>query len=192
MQFSKVCGKLQPHDKTAPSTRIMADCNDIVLDIYNHPSLLALISKIKPEAIRDDLRQEIAVSLLTQPCSKISSLFASNELIRYAMKVCWIMATSSTSQFYYKFKKSDLTKAVEYLYSQQELPTIPESLAYQAQTILKQKNKTVEDDHEVRIFNKYVELGTARKVALYYGIPVNHVCNVVNKVKSELKCILLS
>jgi hypothetical protein len=170
----------------------MSNCNEIVLDIYNHPALLNLIAKIKPQAIQDDLRQEIAVSLLTQPCEKIAALFASNELIRYSMKICWLMATSSTSQFYYKFKKSDLTKAVEYLYSMQELPTIPEHLALRAQTVLQNKNKTVEDDHEVRIFNKFVELGTARKVALYYGIPLNHVCNVINKVKSELKCILLS
>jgi hypothetical protein len=35
-----------------------------------------------------------------------------------------------------------------------------------------------------------VELGSARAVAKYYGIPLNHTVNVINKVKKELKCLL--
>lgn len=168
----------------------MSDCNKIVQDIYNHPDVLALISKIKPESIRDDLRQEIAVSLLEQPCERIASLFSGNNLLGYTMKVCWIMATSKTSGFYYKFKKHDIVKALEYLRATQPLPEIPISLAQKAKEALSKKNENIYDDHEVRIFNKYVELGSSRAVARYYDIPVNHVCNIVNKVKSELKCIL--
>jgi hypothetical protein len=101
------------------------------------------------------------------------------------------MATSKTSEFYYKYKKSDLLKAVEYFNSQLDLPIIPESLAAEATKALTKNNINIETDHEIRIFNKYVELGSNRKVAEYYGIPVNHVCNITNKVKKELKCILL-
>jgi hypothetical protein len=72
------------------------------------------------------------------------------------------------------------------------MPELPIELAYEADAILKTKNKDIHDDHEARIFNKYVELGSMRKVASYYRIPLNHVCNVVNKVKSDLKCLLLS
>ncbi len=170
---------------------MMNKCNDIVLEIYNHPDLIKAVSKTKPESIQDDLRQEIAVSLLLQPCDKISALFASNNLLRYAIKICWFMATSKTSEFYYKYKKSDLLKAVEYFNSQLDLPIIPESLAAEATKALTKNNINIETDHEIRIFNKYVELGSNRKVAEYYGIPVNHVCNITNKVKKELKCILL-
>jgi hypothetical protein len=70
------------------------------------------------------------------------------------------------------------------------LPSIPESLAIKAILIIKEKNKDKYDDHEARLFNTYVELGSARKVAIYYNIPVNHVCIVINKVKKELKCLL--
>jgi hypothetical protein len=169
----------------------MADCRKMIADIYSHPDILNLISRIKPENVRDDLRQEIAVSLLEQPCEKIASLFAGNNLLRYAIKVCWLMATSKTSPFYYKYRKSELVKAVEYLRLNQPFPVIPESLAGIANGHLKKKNKDVYDDHEARIFNKYVELGSCRAVARYYKIPVNHTCNIVHKVKIELKCLLL-
>jgi hypothetical protein len=168
----------------------MSDCNKIIVDVYNHPDLLLLISKIKPENVQDDLRQEIAISLLEQDCSRIAALFANDNLLRYVMKVCWLMATSKTSAFYTKFRKSDLIKAVEYLKSQEKLPELPISLALKAKEHLSTKNQTIYDEHEVRIFNKYVELGSCRKVAYYFGIPINHSCNVVSKVKKELKCIL--
>lgn len=169
----------------------MQNCKEAVVNVYTHPDLLNLISKVKPENIRDDLRQEIAVSLLEQPCEKVAALFAGDNLLKYAIKVCWIMATGTHNSFYYKYKKSDLTKAVEYIRQTQTLPELPISLAFKAQSILQQKTGNVNDDHEVRIFNKYVELGSSRAVSKYYDIPLNHVCNVVNKIKTELKCILL-
>lgn len=169
----------------------MQDCQEAVVNVYSHPDLLNLISKIRPENIRDDLRQEIAVSLLEQPCDTVAALFAGDNLLRYSMKICWLMATSKTSPFYYKYKKSDFTKAVAYLHQTQSLPEIPISLAYHAKEVLSKKNKNINEDHEVRIFNKYVELGSSRAVARYYQIPLNHVCNVVNKIKTELRCLLL-
>lgn len=72
------------------------------------------------------------------------------------------------------------------------LPELPINLAYTAQKNLNERGGDIYGDHEVRIFNKYVELGSSRAVARFYNIPVNHVCNVVNKVKKELKCSLLS
>lgn len=167
----------------------MSECNDIVLKVYNHPDLLNLISKIKPTDLQDDLRQEIAVSLLEQDCKKIAKLFAADNLLRYSIKVCWLMATSKTSRFYYTYKKSDLIKAVQYLTATEPGEPIIH-LADKAKEVLSLKNKTIYDDHEVRLFNKYVELGSSRKVAAYYKIPINHVCTVIKKVKKELKCIL--
>ena len=169
----------------------MQDCQEAVVNVYSHPDLLNLISKIKPENIRDDLRQEIAVSLLEQPCDTVAALFAGDNLLRYSMRVCWFMATSKTSPFYYKYKKSDFTKAVEYIRQTQTLPCLPVSMAYIAKEALSKKNNNANEDHEARIFNKYVELGSARAVSRYYDIPFNHVLNVVNKIKLELRCLLL-
>ena len=102
------------------------------------------------------------------------------------------MATSNTSAFSKKFQKCDINQALDYMKAIQPLPSIPETLAIKAKSALRDKNKNKYDDHEARIFNKYVELGTSRKVAKYFDIPVNHVCGIVKKVKLELKCLLLA
>ena len=60
------------------------------------------------------------------------------------------MATSKTSEFYYKYKKSDLLKAVEYFNSQLDLPVIPVSLALEATKALNKNNIDIETDHEIR------------------------------------------
>ena len=165
----------------------MSDCNHYIEQIYIHPDINNLIQKIQPEGIRDDLRQEIAISLLEMPCEKVAGLFAQDNLVKYAIRTCWLMATSKTSPFYYRYKKSDILKAVEYLEYLQPCVKIPTSNVYKA---LNDKTGTVEGDHETRIFNKFTELGSARAVARFYNIPLNHVCNVVAKVRQELKQIL--
>ena len=171
----------------------MAECNNVVESFYKHSTFNALMEKVRCKAIRDDLRQEIALRLLTQPCEKITALFARNELIRYATRICWILATSERSQYSDANRVKQYLKAIDYMNDTTELPdAVPVELAYEARMILDGKTQTVSDDHERRIFSKFVELGSARKVANYYHIPVNHCCNIINKVKSELKCILLS
>ena len=126
------------------------------------------------------------------PCERVATLFAADNLLRYAIKMCWIMATCPSSSFAKKFSNCNMSKALDYMKSMQPLPTIPESLAVKASIILKAKNKDQYDDHEARLFNMYVELGSCRKVAAYYSIPINHTCKVINKVKKELKCLLQS
>lgn len=169
----------------------MPNCTEIITDIYQHPALNNLIAKIKPHCLQDDLRQEIAISLLEQPCERIAIIHSEQGLLKYALRACWNMATTTNGAFFYKYKKNDFAKALEYLRSLQG-QTIPTSYAHIAAGVLQDKNKTVYEDHEARIFNKYIELGSARKVAAYYNIPVNHTCNVISKVKKELKCLLRS
>jgi len=169
----------------------MPDCNEIILKVYNSQELTNLLDKINPKAIRDDLRQEIALALMELPPKKIIDLWASNDLIRYALVMTWNMAIGKGHKFSKSHKILENIKAIEYINAIKPLPELPISMAYKAESILKSKNKDIHDDHEARIFNKYVELGSARKVASYYRIPINHVCNIVNKVKSELKCLLL-
>lgn len=166
------------------------DCAEIVENIYSHPELLEVLSKIKPEAIRDDLRQELALSLLGQPCEKISRLFASNNLLRYAIKIMWNMAVGNgTSQhpYSYTYARKDLAQAIRYLYATRELPALPIELSTKAAEVLSGKTKDKYDYHEQQIFWKYVELGTCRKVSNYFGIPKSHVQIVVKKVRNEIK-----
>lgn len=166
------------------------DCTGIVEKIYSHPELLEVLSKIKPEAIRDDLRQELALSLLGQPCEKISRLFASNSLLRYAIKIMWNMAVGNgTSQhpYSYTFTRKEMAQALRYMYDTRPLPGLPADLGVKAAEVLSGKTRDKYDYHEQQIFWKYVELGTCRKVSTYFGIPKSHVQIVVKKVKNEIK-----
>lgn len=197
----------------------MQDCQEAVVNVYSHPDLLNLISKIKPENIRDDLRQEIAVSLLEQPCEKVAALFAGKNLLRYAIKICWNHAYGKDNKFANTFRKvtydidvndlldidsdmlntnSTLFKSLNYLKEvgvrdreEQENYTLMNAIAVSDFIVKKKNNGNRNDEHEARLFDKYVELGSSRAVARYYQIPLNHVCNVVNKIKVELRCLLL-
>jgi len=166
-------------------------CAEIIKEIYNHNDIVSLISKIHPESIRDDLRQELALTLLEQPCDKISGLMSENNLIKYAMRTCWNMATGSNNKFYRMYKRSDLAKAAEYLRLMQHGYEIPYSVAFKASEVICNKQvKDVFSQHEAAIFNKYIELGGVRAVARYYGIPAMHVSKVVRTVRQELKQVV--
>jgi hypothetical protein len=120
-------------------------------------------------------------------CDKLTEMMEKNNLIGYAIKVCWIMATSKTSQFYYKYKKSDLNKAINYLHSIHDFPSLDLELADHAKEYIK---KTYTNE-EVQVFQKYTELRSGRIVADQLNIPVNKAYNIINKIKTELKCYLL-
>jgi len=98
------------------------------------------------------------------------------------------MATSKTSEFYYRYKKKDIVQAIEYMQHLQPGCIIPHSHAHIAVKTLETKAQQDKySDHEVRIFNKFIELGGVNKVARFYGIPAMHVSIVVRKVRNELK-----
>jgi hypothetical protein len=96
------------------------------------------------------------------------------------------MATGKTA-FYNKYRRNDFHKAIEYMRTLQTGTHILPSVVYKVHEVLENKVQTAHEDHERRLFQKYIELGSARSVARYYSIPVNHVCNVVTKVRIELK-----
>lgn len=97
------------------------------------------------------------------------------------------MATSSTSPFFYKYKKNDIDKAVKYLeYLQAKALGSRESTL--AQRILADKlQRSANDAHEAIIFQKYIELNSCVEVAKYFKIPKSHIYKVVNNCKAELK-----
>jgi len=174
----------------AASLSSSPDCSGIVQHVYTHPDLSAVLSKIKPEAIQEDIRQEMAISLLEQPCDKISRLFSQNNLLRYAIRICFNMAVGNgTAQHQYSttYTRKQLARALKFMYDTRPLPAVPTEVGHKAAELLNAKNKDKYDYHEQQIFWKYAELGTCRKVAQYFGIPRSHVDMVVKKVREELK-----
>mgnify|MGYP003325769014 FL=1 len=166
----------------------MNKCSKYIEEIYLHPKVKDLISKIKPIELQDDLKQEMALALLSIDCKKILKLHKENKLIDYTLKTIWLMGTSSTSGFYSKFKKINNID----FYDLQTVSSSTSDKPYKlAKSVLNAKiDKSPNDAHESIIFNKYVELNSSVKVADYFKIPKSHVFMVVKKTRNELKKIL--
>lgn len=165
----------------------MSKCHKYIEEIYLHPAFNKLLSKIEPIELQDDLKQEVALVLLSYDCKKISKLYKKNELLKYTLQIVWNLGVLSKGSFYKVYKKNQVDKAVEYLRSQlgNEIPVKASAIA---KKVLKEKlDKNPNDAHESIIFNKYVELRSCKKVADYFMIPHLHVFNVVKKTKEELK-----
>lgn len=174
-------------DKNKSST-----CNEIIESIYLNPQIDQLIKSVHPIDLQDDLRQELALTLLTIKCDKITEIWNSNGLIGFSIKIITNMAFSSTSQFYKKFRKNDYDKAINYLKSQLKLPELNPKFAKIANERLIAKFALDEmQAHEAILFNKYVELRSCKKVSDYFNIPEKHVKDIIRKTKLELKTLCL-
>lgn len=167
----------------------MINCNDIIELIYVDQSINTFIKKIKPIDLQQDLKQELALILLNIDCDKLTQLHNEGNLIKYVIKIIWNISTSYNVEFYKKFKKNENIEAFEYISYINNINDKSYQSSYKiAKNILDNKtSKSVNDLHEVIIFDKYVELRNCKKVAAYFGIPYLHVFNVVKKVKQELK-----
>jgi len=161
--------------------------NQIIEQIYLHPKVRELIKNIKPEHLQQDLLQEVAVVLLTYPEEKIIKLHNEGNLLAYTLKTIWKLGTGTKGSFYKIYKKNDLIKAIDYFRCQLG-KEIPISTTIIASNILSKKlDSNANDAHESIIFQKYVELKSAKKVADFFNIPHLHAFNVIKKTKNELK-----
>lgn len=171
----------------------LSSCNEIIEYIYRHPEICRLIKSVHPIDLQDDLRQEMALTLLSYDCDKIKSIYDSNGLIGFSIKIITNMAFSSTSRFYKKFRQSDYDKAIEYLRCQTKLPELNPKFATIASKRLFDKH--AEDEmhaHEAILFTKYVEVRSCKKVAEFYNIPEKHVKDIIRKTRAELKTICIT
>jgi hypothetical protein len=166
----------------------MNDCRQYIEQIYLSKEINSLIEKCSHKSLQDDLRQELAIALLQQPCEKIIELKERDKLIGFALRIVWNMATSSNSGFYYKFRKNDMKKLSNYLYSQMTGKDYSDSANVAKKAIVnKMQNGDITDNHEALLFNSYIELRSCEKVAKHFGVPKHHVQFVLAKVKQELK-----
>lgn len=171
----------------------MNNCINHIKLLYTSKEINNFISNIKPVDLQDDLRQELALALLSIGCEKINSISENKGLIPFSIKILSNMAFSSTSPFYKKFKKNYYKEAIDYLKSQIKLPTLDSNLHGIINNRLKDKyTKDEINAHEAILFNSYVEFRSCQKVATHYGIPLKHVKDVVYKTKKELKQLCTS
>ena len=165
----------------------MPECNDIIIEVYTNPKLLAILKSIKPIELQSDLLQELAIALLDYDCTKLRQIHSEGKLINFSISILWKMGTLQNGYFYKTYKRNDIGKAMEYIQSTlgQE---IPDHYSQIAKDILNNKlSKSAGEAHEAMIFMKYVELESCQKVADYFGVPRLHIFQVVKSVKEELK-----
>lgn len=165
----------------------MHQCAEYIEKIYTNQRVNKLIAKIEPVDLQDDLKQEMAIVLLSYDCKRIKELYDKNELVKFAMGIIWKMGTKQKGYFYKTYRKRDFVKAYEYLKSQSGKSFLIEKTTIATNILDTKLRKTPNDAHESMIFSKYIELRNCMAVAKYFGIPHLHVFKVVNKTKSELK-----
>ena len=161
------------------------NCNQIIKEIYNHKAVNKLLSKINPEHLQLDLKQELAIVLLEYDCEKLQRLHSEGNLLRFTLKVLWNMGTLSGSKFNKQYKKNYSDKLIEYFRQQYT----PDNIDLTPAVKLLQTKLTINGNeaHESMIFSKYIELKNCSKVAHFFNIPHIHVFKVVKKTKQELK-----
>lgn len=166
----------------------MENCKKYIEQIYCHSAFNTLISKVKPIELQDDLRQEVAVILLTKDCEQIERLYHADELLQYSLRIVWTLATSKNTRFYRIFKKNEIERLIEYSNTLQGDEMITDEQIKKAKNILSEKlNTNANAAHESILFSKYVELSSGEKVAEFFGIPALHCYEVIRKTKNELK-----
>ena len=162
-------------------------CREYIEAIYRNPRIDKLIRQIKPVELQEDLKQEMAMVLLSYDCDKIIKIHEEGDLMGLALMIIYRMGNFKKSYFYKKYKQTNETKLNDYI-RVNEYSVIPLDIVDIAKTILNKKLvQDANNAHESMIFTKYVEMRSCTKVAEYFGIPHLHVFNVVKKMKLELK-----
>lgn len=164
----------------------MSNCDKYIIEAYTDNRVNEFLSKLKPDYLRDDLKQELAVILLGYECDRLIEMSQNEKLSAFATKILWNLITQTKNNFFETYRKrfifelhdNDIDNSIEYV---NELAEIAEN------EFEKKKYLSVHDLHEYYIFQKYTELRNQSDVARYFDVPQKHICNVVNKVKSELK-----
>lgn len=162
-------------------------CNDIIEHLYNNDKINDLIQKIHPIELQQDLKQELAITLLEYDCEKLIKISNEGNILGFAMQIIWTIGTSTRSKFYKLFKQDNNSKAIEYIRLQIGAE-MPYKAIITAERHLENKMQgNSMDAHESIIFQKYVELRSCVDVAKYFDIPKDHVFAVVKKMRNELK-----
>ena len=167
----------------------MKTCNDLIVEIYQDAKINNLIAKVKPTELQDDLKQELALILLSYDCQKLIQLKSEGNINAFVLRIIINMGMSNNSPFFYKYKKNDIGKAVEYF----KLTSVKdwiETADIATKHLDKKLSLNANEAHESIIFSKYVEMRNCQKVAKYFGLPHKHVFDVVKKTKKQLKNLI--
>jgi hypothetical protein len=168
----------------------------ILSDLYQSREMSDLIQKMQPEHLREEIKQELFLSLCEMPDQKIIGLHLSGGLKFFVTRVLLNMVQSSTSPFFKKYRRMITVDAGDFLPSthDDEEEIIERETTQNA--LLEAVEKVLGEMHWYKreLFKLYVHHGSAGKVikamkADLCGkyIPRRTILDVVKQAKSEIK-----
>jgi hypothetical protein len=180
--------------------------NKILTELFLSQELKDLLSKMNPDHLRDDLKQELFLALCETSEERIVGLHNRNELRWYTARIAWNMIASNTHPFYKKFRQSLKEYLEEYDFEETKenfgknahlvtnLNEI-EEFEYHHSSMLESGNKALEGMtwYESELFQRYVRAGSAMKLIKQMKestgtyIPKRTILLTVKKVREEIK-----
>lgn len=160
--------------------------DEIICEVIKSERFKAVVKKVKPEDLQQDLVSEISLILLEKDPCEIVKLHDKNELIFYTVKILTNLAFSNTSQFYKKFRMpveelSDNLFEVKEELSQEEMSDLYKKALIELDKIHWYYSKMIK---------LYVEYGGYRNMARELDIPYStcfkHVQKGIKLIKQNL------
>ena len=136
----------------------MSNCNDYIERIYTSPIINDFISKIKPEHLQGDLKQEMIMVLFEMDCNRLATLNNEDRLIDFTKGVIWKLGVLPNSKFFKQYRKNYDEKNIEYLQLTTGHKINFTSVRIAERLLDKKLNDNPNSAHESMIFRKYVEL----------------------------------
>jgi hypothetical protein len=171
----------------------------ILTDLFKSQELKDLLSKMNPDHLRDDLKQELFLALCEKPAEQIISLHERKELRWYAARIVWNMIASNTSPFYKKFRvhlEKFLSNNVIGINHELIEEETTEEKEYKHTALLDAVNRSLDGMHfyERELFVRYVAAGSAMKLINImkeatdgHYIPKRTILLTVKTVKEKIK-----
>lgn len=172
--------------------------NKILSDLYQSKELEALLNKMHPDHLRDDLKQELFLVLSSMPDEKLLSLHQSGGLRFWATRTVLNMVCSDRSTFHQMYRQTKVEfeevpvfKKHEYITDFNEV----EEMELRHSSLLSAVNKSMDSLHwyDKELFVRYIEAGSADKLVKImkettaHPIPKRSILNTVKRVKEQIK-----
>lgn len=166
---------------------IIQSKNTILTSLYSSSELQEVMLKIKPDHIRDDVKQHVFLSLFEKDEAFIIDLFERGKLRPYVVKTIYNTANFSEGSFRRQNRRKTEIPT-------ESFPCTPdtESESYDYEELV--ATCAIRTDqlywYNRDLLKLYVKHGTYRKVAELTGIPLLSVHDAVKKAKKEVRRML--
>lgn len=161
--------------------------NSIIEEVYTSQWLADVISKMNPEDLRDDLKQEAIMVLLEMDEERLKDMYQSGMIKFFTIRIVINMIKSDRSKFFVMFRNF------------QELPIIPDKIEEEytecAEIPLDKIFETTRDDlyeKDMLFHYCYSFDGNALAMSKGTGIPYKTVIRTLINAKNKVKCYLKS